>query len=56
MSFGDLKEKKKNIILDIVELDEKEQEGSFSSELVVRKTLKNGELEEVVLKEEVTWR
>lgn len=54
MSFRDLKEKRKNIILDIMELDEKEQEGSFSSKLVIRKALKNGELEEVVLKEEVS--
>ena len=29
MSFGNLKDKKKNILLDLVELDEKEQEGIF---------------------------
>ena len=43
MSFGDLKEKKKKIILsDIVGLDEKEQEGNFSSHLATRRTLRKG--------------
>ena len=53
MSFEDLKEKKRSNLLDIVELDEKEQEGTFTPELVRRETLKKGELEEVLLKEEV---
>ena len=54
--FGDLKEKKKNILLDIVGLDEKEQERNFSLKLAARRTLRKGELEEVLLKEEVFWR
>ncbi|RVW63731.1 LINE-1 retrotransposable element ORF2 protein [Vitis vinifera] len=44
--FGDLKEKKKNILLDIVGLDEKEQERNFSLKLAARRTLRKGELEE----------
>ena len=41
VSFGDLKEKKKNILLDIVGLDENEQ-GIFNPELATKKTLKIG--------------
>ena len=55
MSFGNLKEKK-NILLDIVGLDEEEQEGIFTLELTARRTLRKGELEEVLLKEEVFLR
>ena len=55
MSFGNLKEKK-NILLDIVGLDEEEQEGIFTLELTTRRTLRKGELEEVLLKEEVFLR
>ena len=53
MSFGDLKEKKKNILLDITKLDEKEQEGNFSPKLAAKRSLRKGDLEEVLLKEEV---
>ena len=56
MSFGNLKEKKKYILLDIVGLDEEEQEGIFTLELTARRTLRKGELEEVLLKEEVFLR
>ncbi|RVW91343.1 hypothetical protein CK203_035391 [Vitis vinifera] len=56
VSFGELKEKKKIILLDIVVLDEKEQEGNFLSHLAARKTLRKRELEDVSLKEEVFWR
>ena len=56
MSFGNLKEKKKYILLDIVGLDEEEQEGIFTLELTTRRTLRKGELEEVLLKEEVFLR
>lgn len=38
-----------------MELDEKEQEGNFSLESAAR-SLRNGDLEEVMLKEEVFWR
>ena len=55
MSFGNLKEKK-NILLDIVGLDEEEQEGIFTLELTAKRTLRKGELEEVLLKEEVFLR
>ena len=56
MSFGNLKEKKKYILLDIVGLDEEEQEGILTLELTTRRTLRKGELEEVLLKEEVFLR
>ena len=55
VSFGDLKEKNKNILLDIVGLDENEQ-GIFNPELATKKTLRKGQLEEVLLKDEVYWR
>ena len=56
VSFGDFKEKMKNILLDIVDLDEKKQEENFLSDLAARRTLRKGELEDVLLKEEVFWR
>ena len=37
-------------------LDEEEQEGIFTLELTTRRTLRKGELEEVLLKEEVFLR
>ena len=45
---------KKNILADIVGLDEKEQEENFSLfDLVVRKMSRNGKLEDVLLKEKL---
>ena len=37
-------------------LDEEEQEGIFTLELTAKRTLRKGELEEVLLKEEVFLR
>ena len=45
---------KKNILANIVGLDEKEQEENFSLfDLVVRKMSRNGKLEDVLLKEKL---
>lgn len=56
VSFGDLKEKMKNILLDIVDLDENEQQENFLANLAGRRMLRKGELEDVLLKEKVFWR
>ena len=53
VSFGDLKEEKKNIFTDIVGLDAKEQEGILKPELAVRRALRKREMEEALLKEDV---
>ena len=53
--FGVLKERKKSILSDIANIDV-EQEGVLSSELSTQRALRKGELEELVLREEVHWR
>ena len=53
--FGVLKERKKSILSDIANIDV-EQEGVLSSELSTQRALRKGELEELVLREEVNWR
>ena len=55
-SFGDLKEKKKNILTGIVSIDASEQEGNLTIKQVKLRALRKGELEELLLKEEVHWR
>ena len=54
-SFGVLKERKQSILEEIVNIDV-EQEGVLSSELSPQRALRKGELEELVLREEVHWR
>ena len=56
MTFGDLKERKKLILTDLSRIDLIEQEGNLNSDLVLERTLKRRELEDVLLKEEVQWR
>ena len=48
MSFGDLKEKKKNTLSDIIKIDISEQKGNLTPEL---STIRKGK--ELLLKEEV---
>ena len=55
-SFGVLKERKKSILSDIANIDAVEQEGVLSSELSAQRALRKGELEELILREEVHWR
>lgn len=57
-SFRDLKEKKKNILMNIgmVSKDAKEQKRNLTPEIATKRTLRKGELEEVLLKEEIFWR
>ena len=55
-SFGTLKERKKNILDEIANIDAIEQEGVLSSELSAQRVLRKGELEELILREEIHWR
>ena len=55
-SFGELKERKKRILNDIVNIDVVEQEGNLSPKLSTQRALRKRELEELLLREEVHWR
>ena len=50
--FGDFKERKKNILSNIVRIDISEQEWNLTPELSRLRALKKGELKELLLKEE----
>ncbi|RVW33010.1 hypothetical protein CK203_107561 [Vitis vinifera] len=56
VSFGELNERKKNILNDLANFDAIEQVGGLTSELLVQRTLKKRELEELILREEIHWR
>ncbi|RVW43484.1 hypothetical protein CK203_095330 [Vitis vinifera] len=55
-SFGELNERKKSILIDLANFDTLEQEGGLSPELLVQRALRKGELEELILREEIHWR
>ena len=55
-SSGDLIERKKSILLDIANFDSMEQEGGLSPELLIHRAVRKGELEELILREEIHWR
>ncbi|RVW92839.1 LINE-1 retrotransposable element ORF2 protein [Vitis vinifera] len=55
-SFGDLIERRKSILLDIANFDSMEQEGGLSPELLIQRAIRKGELEELILREEIHWR
>ena len=55
-SFGELNERKKSILFDLANFDTMEQEGGLSPELLVQRALRKGELEELILREEIHWR
>ena len=55
-SFGELNERKKSILFDLTNFDTMEQEGGLSPELLVQRALRKGELEELILREEIHWR
>ena len=54
--FGDLKERKLAIILDIERIALLEQEGSLTQDLFSLRSLRKKEIGDVLLKEEVHWR
>ena len=56
VSFGELNERKKSILNEIANFDAIEQEGVLTSKLLVQRALRKGELEELILKEEIHWR
>ena len=55
-SFGDLIERKKSNLLDLANFDSMEQEGGLSLELLIHRALRKGELEELILREEIHCR
>ena len=55
-TFGMLKERKKTILDEIANIDVIEQEGVLSSNLSAQRVERKGELEELILREEIHWR
>ena len=51
-----LKERKKCILDEISNIDVIDQEGVLSSDLSAQRVLRKGELEELILREEIHWR
>ena len=56
VSFGELNERKKNILNDLANFDAIEQVGGLNSDLLVQRALRKGELNELILREEIDWR
>ena len=54
-TFGMLKERKKSILDEIANIDAIEQEGVLSFDLSAQRVLRKGELEELILREEIHW-
>ncbi|KAJ9691416.1 hypothetical protein PVL29_013559 [Vitis rotundifolia] len=55
-SFGELNERKKSILNYIANLNAIEQGGGLSSELLIQRAVRKGELKELILREEIHWR
>ena len=55
-SFGELNERKKCILFELANFDSIEQEGGLTSKLLIQRALRKGELEELILREEIHWR
>ncbi|RVW90400.1 Transposon TX1 uncharacterized 149 kDa protein [Vitis vinifera] len=55
-SFGELSKKKKDILAVLANFDSLEQEGGLSHERLVQRAFSKGELEELILREEIHWR
>ncbi|RVW62473.1 putative mitochondrial protein [Vitis vinifera] len=55
-TFGMLKERKKTILDEIANIDAIEQEGALSSDLAAQRVIRKGELEELILREEIHWK
>ncbi|RVX14383.1 Transposon TX1 uncharacterized 149 kDa protein [Vitis vinifera] len=56
VSFGELNEKKKSILNDLANFDAIEQVEGLTSDLLVRRALRKGELNELILRKEIHWR
>ncbi|KAJ9709801.1 hypothetical protein PVL29_001319 [Vitis rotundifolia] len=56
VSFGVLNERKKCILNDLVNFDAIEQVGGLTLDLLIQRALRRGELEELILREEIHWR
>ena len=54
--FGDLRVRKGIILKEIEEIDKEELEGSSSLSLLSKKVQLKNELEEIILREEMSWR
>ena len=52
-TFGLLKERKKTVLDEIANIDVIEQEGVLSSDLAAQRIERKGELEELILREEI---
>ena len=48
--------RKKSILKDLANFDAIEQDGGLTSELLDQRALRKGELEELILREEIHWR
>ncbi|RVX08311.1 hypothetical protein CK203_017644 [Vitis vinifera] len=55
-SFGELNEKKKSILNDLANFDAIEQAGGLTSKLLSQRASRKGEIEELILREEIHWR
>ena len=55
-SFGELKEKKKSILNDLANFDAIEQVGGLNFDLLSQRASRKGNLEELILREEIHWR
>ena len=56
VSFGELNTRKKSILNDRANFDAIEQVGGLTSDLLVQRALRKGELKELILREEIHWR
>ncbi|KAJ9707046.1 hypothetical protein PVL29_002163 [Vitis rotundifolia] len=56
VSFEVLNERKKCILNDLVNFDAIEQVGGLTPDLLIQRALRRGELEELILREEIHWR
>ena len=54
--FRELNERKKSILNEMANFDGIEQVGGLTSELLVQRALRKGELEKLILREEIHWR
>ena len=56
VSFGELKERKKSILNDLANFDAFEQVWGLTFDLLNQRALRKGELEELIVREEIHWR
>ena len=56
VSFGELNEKKKSILNDLANFDAIEQVEGLTSDPLVQRALRKGDLKELILRKEIHWR